>query len=200
MTFDMTITFGSIATLVAGLIALLAYWLHRKDEKQKAASVLLLEIRQSEQAINQIRQSKGVSDFTSVLSKNHWKEYAHLFAKTFDQDEMELVNNFYTSCEVIEEQIKLMRSHLPVAMEEKTRVTEQKLIELADRCEDKEKFENEKIRILEGLYFPNKTFFEAYAPKDKLLEYINGVEKVSTTSAAQKLKNIGNAPWFKIFV
>jgi hypothetical protein len=200
MDFNSTINFEAIATLLAAAIALVVYWLHRKDEKKKAAIILLSEIREAEQSIKEIQNTNTVSDFTTVLSENHWKGYQYLFATSLDSDEIELVSSFYKSCEVIEKQLSLIKGYLPLSMEQKARVSQEKLIELADRSANINDFNSEKNRILDKSFWPNQDWFEPHAPKTKLINYINNVQFVVSSTAGVKLKKIANAPWYKIFI
>lgn len=200
MTFDLTVSFEAIATVVAAIVALIVYWLHRKDEKKKAAIILLSEIRDAEQAIREIQNTSTVSDFTSVLSENHWKEYQYLFAISLDSDEIELISSFYKSCEVIEKQLDLIKGYLPLSMEQKVRVTQEKLIELSDRTTGIAEFNNEKDRILNKSFWPNQDWFEPNAPKTKLINYIGSVQFVISSSTGIRLKKIANAVWWRLFI
>ena len=200
MHFDLTISFEGIATLLAGTVALLVYSLHRKDEKKKAAIILLSEIREAEHSVGEIQRSGTVSDYTSVMSEDHWKEYQYLFATSLDADEIDLINSFYKSCKVIQDQLALIKSYLPLSMEEKVRATQKLLIELADRTKDKSEFDNEKSRILDKAFWVNTDWFEPSAPKTKLISYINGVQFIIQTNAGTKLKKIANAPYWKLFI
>jgi len=200
MDFNFTINFEAIATTLAATIALVVYWLHRKDEKKKAAIILLSEIRDAEQFIKEIQNTNTVSDFTSVLSENHWKGYQYLFATSLDSDEIELVSSFYKSCEVIEKQLSLIKGYLPLSMEQKVRISQEKLIELADRTTSVDEFNTEKARILDKSFWPNQDWFEPLAPKTKLINYINNVQFIISSSAGTKLKKIANAPWYRIFI
>ncbi len=200
MSIDFKISLDAVATLLAAFIALVVYWLHKKDEKKKAAIILLSEIKEAERSIKEIQRSGGVSDFTSVLSENHWNEYQYLFATTLDSDEIDLVSAFYRSCTTIEEQITLSKNYLPIAMEQKARLSQDKIIELADRATNKAEFLSEKKRILEEAYWPDEVHFEPYTPKKKLISYISTVEFVISSGAGEKLKSIAKASWWKIFI
>ncbi|MHB8913449.1 MAG: hypothetical protein ACYC4I_00330 [Minisyncoccota bacterium] len=200
MHFDPKITTDSIATLIAALIALVVYWLHQKDEKRKAAIILLSEIKDAEESIREIQRSNTVSDYTSVLSENHWKEYQYLFATSLDGDEIELVSRFYRSCGVIEEQLRLIKGYLPLAKEQKVRLTQDKLIDLADRTKNKSDFDLEKKRVLDESFWPNEEWFAPHTPKTKLFGYTGSVQFVISSNAGTRLKKIVNAPWWKLFI
>ncbi len=200
MNFDPTINFEAIATVLAAIVALVVYCLHRKDEKKKASIILLSEIRDAEQAIKDLQITNTVSDFTSVLNENHWKGYQYLFATSLDSDEVELVKNFYKSCEVIEKQLSLIKGYLPLTLQHKALISQEKLIELADRTSTVDEFNIEKTRILDRTFWPNQEIFTPYGPQTKLFSYINKVQFVISSSAGTKLKKIANAPWYRIFI
>ena len=129
--------FSGIATILAGLGAIMAYWMHKRDEKNNAAKIILSEIRNAEQQILKIKNDGVVSDYSSVLSFNSWQKYAHLFVKILDRDELDLINNFYIACVLSEREINRLKSFLPLAMEEKAKALQQQLVDLARNDQEK---------------------------------------------------------------
>src|ERR1017187_6874848 len=97
--------FGALITLATGLIAIGVYKSQKADEKVNAATSILFEVRTAEaqaSIISDKLHSNNTQDLPSVLPANSWRKFSHLFAKDFDEDELKLVNAFYSSCEDIE--------------------------------------------------------------------------------------------------
>ena len=179
--------FSGSATIIAGLVAIVVYWLHKRDEKINAARIILSEIRNAEQQISKIKNDGIVSDFSSILPFNSWQKYAHLFVKIFDRDELDLVNNFYIASTLSEVEINRLKSFLPLAMEEKAKVLQQRLIDFAK--EGSEKYEENK-KALQDIAHKENYWFLPNAPKDKLLHYLSNIQFVTSTTAGKKLKDI----------
>jgi hypothetical protein len=179
--------FSGVATIVAGLVAIVVYWMHKRDEKINAARIVLSEIRNAEQQISKIKNDGVVSDFSSILSFNSWQKYAHLFVKILDRDELDLVNNFYIASTLAEIEINRLKSFLPLAMEEKAKEIQKQLINFAK--EGKDKYETTKKDVLEIIH-KEDYWFLPNTPKDKLLHYLSNIQIITPTTAGQKLKKI----------
>ena len=70
--------------------------------------MLVNEIRRAEDSIQQIKERNVVADLPhiTVLEQNTWNQYSHLFTKDLDQDEINLINNFYSYADKINYVIK----------------------------------------------------------------------------------------------
>lgn len=190
------VTTESLATIIAGLFAFIVYLWHRRDEKRNAAIILLAEIRFAENAINQIRTTSTISDLVSVMDGGHWKEYQHLFATSLDRDDIELINNFYATCNAIEERIKFLRGCLTQSMTEKIRLTQEKILDLADKAIDANSFTSEQKRVFD-LFWTDRNWFEPSAPKNTVLDLVRQVQPITTTTTGRKLKRIAVHSFFK---
>lgn len=183
--------FTGVITLITGAVALVIYYLHKKDEKQKAAKIVLMEIREAESSIKELKKNGVVTtDFSTILPFNSWVKYNHLFVYQLDRDELDLINNFYTSCSIAEKEIQRLNSYLPLAMEQKARDLQLKLVELADKHKNnKLDYEKQKRSILEIVHGEDYWFLPN-APKQKLISYIQNISHVSTSTAGNKLKKV----------
>lgn len=179
--------FSGVTTIIAGLVAIVVYWMHKRDERINATRIILSEVRNAEQQISKIKNDGIVSDFSSILQFNSWQKYAHLFMKALDRDELDLINNFYIACTLAETEINRLKSYLPLAMEEKAKALQQQLVDLAK--DEREKYKEAKDAIHKVVHEENYWFLPN-APKDKLLHYLGNIQIVTPTTAGQKLKKI----------
>lgn len=95
---------SQIITAVAAIAAVLIYFKQKRDRISEAATVVLLEIRQAEKTITTFRESGIVNaiDGKLLIDTDSWKNYAPLFARRFDFDELDLINRFYSNCQAID--------------------------------------------------------------------------------------------------
>jgi hypothetical protein len=190
--------FSGLSTLIAGSVAWLVYHNQKKDEKRKAALVLLVEIRNAEERITQIRDqiaNSSSADFPSVLSNRSWNRYSHLFVNDFDQDELKLINSFYDYAELIEDLGKRNNNFFWINTEERARANQwsnaQIIKELAlGNCEEL----SSKIENIKKLYDSEfNKYYTDYTPqktKSGIGIYLNKVQTITTSSCGIKLKKI----------
>ncbi len=89
---------GAAATFLSVLTVIGVYYWQLKKEKKDSALVLLMEIRNAERAISDIKNTKTISETTSVMPVSSWQRFQHLFVADFDLDELSLINDFYNLC------------------------------------------------------------------------------------------------------
>ncbi len=189
MKFDLEINVESIVTLTVGIFAFVIYRFGKADERQKAAIIVLSEIRQAELAISELRKNKTIGDFTSVMPVNRWQENKHLFARYFDQDEFGGINNFYQSCMLIEEKVSFVKKSRNISLEEKFRILQQMRSE-AYRNNPPSFDVAEKYLIDDVFATPNKPIAEA-------LKYADTINFIIGTTIGAKLKHIIDYSWYK---
>jgi len=178
--------FSGVATIMAGLVAVIVYYLHKRDEKINAARILLSEIRNAEHEVLKIRNDGTISEFSSILPFNSWQKNNYLFVKILDRDELDLINNFYIAATFAEIELKRIKSFLPLAMEEKSRAIQSKLVNLA--LDEKEKYGATKEDILRIIH-KEDYWFLPNAPKDRVLHYLSNMQLITSTTAGGKLKS-----------
>lgn len=187
--------FSGIITLLAGSVAIVVYILHKRDEKMKAARIIIMEIRNAEQQITEIKNNEVISDFTSILPLNSWNKYNYLFVKELDRDDLDFINNFYRACSLAEEETQRLKSFLPITMTEKARVIQYKLLELSEKYkddEDNENYSKHKEAILKRFHKEDYWFLPSL-PKEKLVKYLQNIQYVSTSYCGEKFKKIAKS-------
>lgn len=188
--------FAGLSTIITGAGAYGVYWLQQKNKKIQAARVLLTEIRIAEDRIEQIRDkisSNSTLDLPSVFPTKSWKTYSHLFISDFDQDELDVVNSFYDYGELVEEFAKRNNDFFWLNVEERGKVTIQKLGEFIAQAFGKsdsgEEIKNKRDFL--GNSFDNYNL--PYIPQKTLAgvqSYLSKVQRITTTSCGTKLKKL----------
>lgn len=188
--------FTGLATIITGVVAILIYFHQKRDAKTQAARVLLTEIRIAEDRIDQIRDkiiSNSTLDLPLVFPTNSWKKYSHTFISDFDQDELKLINSFYDYGEQIEEFAKRNNDFFWINVEERGRVTLQKLGDIISEAfteQDPNAYITQKRTFLSNGFDSHNL---PYTPK-KTLEgvqnYLTKIQKITTSSCGTKLKKL----------
>lgn len=192
--------FATITFLVGGY-AFYVYAKQRRDEKINAATSLLLEIRNAESKVDILidKLDKGVTtDLPSILPVNNWQNYSHLFAKDFDPDELQLLNNFFSACMIIEDLVHRQNNFVWITTEERAKTVQQLLARIHDDFQIEAKIDgaaaqakfDARKRAL-GEFYSNEAL--SYAP-NKILAGLKfqtqNIEKITTTPCGSKLKKM----------
>ena len=187
--------FGGLATLLSVAAILLVYWFNKRSEKIDAARVLVMEIRNAEKTITDIKNTQVVSEASFILPINSWQKLQHFFIKNLDFDELALLNDFYNLCLLAQNEIDRMKSFLPISNEEKIKLTQRKLIELAEKHNTNTKnfdknsdYLKEKNAILDDLFYVETSWFQPNISSARVMTYLQNIRFISTSSCGQKLK------------
>lgn len=185
----------NLFVLLAGAAALYVYYLNKRAEKRNAARVVLMEIRNAEQLINRLRAERVIHITGSILPTNSWGKYNHLFADVLDQDELDMISDFYSKAEGLEEQRKRVINAIPVSVDEKAKHIQRKLVDMAVEMADlSEKERNEKYearkKVLIEMTNKEDFIFDANYPKEGLQILGTSINLVSGSVAVARLKRI----------
>jgi len=183
--------FDIFGTLLSVLIAVFLYYVKIKIDKRNAARILLMEIRNAEKTLKVIKESGVISETTFVMPASSWKKFQHYFVKNFDNDELDDINHFYNLCILIQKETDRMKDQLPISNEEKIRVTQQKLVDLAEKyAGNPAGYLQARKEILHDQFFPEVEWFVPDLPKTRIMQHLGNAKPVLTTSCGQKLKKI----------
>lgn len=182
---------GAIATFLSVLAVIGVYYWQLKKEKRDAARILLMEIRNAEKSITDIKNIKGVAETTFVMPVNSWFKFQHHFVADLDSDELVLVNDFYNLCALIQKEVDILKSLLPISNEAKIKLTQEKLLELAEKySSDKKEYEKHKKAILTDCFFLEKEWYVPSLPEYRILQHIPNIRYITTSSCGEKMKRI----------
>jgi len=185
----------SLTTIIVGSIAIFLYLKQKNDFKRDAANIILMEIRDAENKINIIKSGKMVTVEEILLPTNNWVKYNYLFISDLDRDELDLINNFYNQCVLIDK--SLSQLSLTKQLEQKSSYIHQKIVQIAweksqlqdDNQKIQDIFNKEKNKFL-NLIQNDKYAFIATVPQESIITASNNINSITTSSAGIKLKNI----------
>lgn len=195
----------TVATVLAGIVALFVYWKQKRDKKRDIANALLAEIRSAEVAIERIkdyiRDNDKVDISIKVVEYNSWSKYRYIFSGDLDEDQWREISNFYSNAELLDEVIRQANAVFE-SNADKIRSSMQRvladLVEVTvinsskDTIADDLKRLNEKLDVFDQIYDDKKGGF-VYTP----VKYINDAKRllsdlhlISTTSTGDKIKRL----------
>ena len=183
--------FQTIIIFFTGLTAFIIYRINRYNEKKDAACVIVNEIRLAEKTIQEIRNNKFVSELSIILPNDTWQHKKHLFLNKLDEDELNLINNFYYKCSYAEQYRKMIYNVNNKAIYTKSNYLQKKLVDLMYETlsNPNKSYEQEKNKLIDMANKEN-WLFSPNTPMSKLVEYIENIIFITPTSAGIKLKRI----------
>ena len=180
-------------TLLVGSSAIYLYTKQKKDYKRDAANIILMEIRHAENMIEQLKKGSSTSMDTPLLPNNNWNTHNYLFIKDLDRDELDLINNFYNQCLLIDK--ALPQLNINFQLEQKSNHIHNTLVQMAlseSKVSDDEKtnihsFNQKKQRFLKIIENDGHAF-APILPREKINMALGGIDKITTSMAGNKLK------------
>ena len=178
--------FSGLATIITGAFALYVYYKQKRDEKIKAARILLIEIYDCENLIESLKtQGVNLVNTRKVISINSWEKYKHLFARDLDTRELKLIDNFYQQCSLLN--FELEESYnLPNHSKEKARIIIKKHADFSESSTTIEEYEKKKKSL--SFFEKDSYWYQAFAPKENMIKRIQSIQNISSTMAIEKLK------------
>lgn len=182
----------AVTTLVSVAVVLFIYGQGKRDEKRNAARILILEIKAAERALKEVqRNDYSVNQLTFILPTESWSKFQHYFVKDLSNDQFIEITEFYNSCSTAQKALDRMKNVLPVANEEKIRLTQQALLTLAQEKGDMNSYNEGKNEILKNRFYLENDFFQPYSDITLLTKQIfSNVTFIYDKSCGQKLSKI----------
>ena len=195
--------FTGVVTFLVGIVAMILYFQQKNDFKSDTASIIFMEIRQAEESIEKLKVllEKNIDSSIVLLPTNNWNEYKYLFITDLDQDELGLVNRFYSKCSQIDKAMSQLNIYSQ--LEQKANHIHQAIVNLAKEVSD--------IKIEEGLtedslhkIFAEKKDrfiriisrdgfrFMPTVPMQEAVAGLSSIEKITNTTVGTKLKKIAH--------
>lgn len=200
------ITFPSDITqylsLIIGLSAYVVYKLERQNEVKKSATIVLLALRQAEKTISIVKETRNIDPRTQrLLRDDSWSAHNHLLANYFDQDELELIDQFFKNCALVDRMLEQLDTHPQV--QERVLEIQKMLCKMAydsstsDNSSDKNScdvYRNKKDIFL-NVMKQEETIINPKGPQEMLKARLGDLLPVTTTTAGNKLKRLASSWW-----
>lgn len=208
-----TIAIGLLNAAVTLIVGTFAYGVYRKskrDEKRRAASVILLEIEEAEQHLVKVSAESPfpeTDEQVKLMPVASWNQYKHLFTANFDRNETDKISDFYSRCQEYDKAAAFVSEVTFEQNQQEQRINMQRILadyarEYNDKCEqpgaDKDMFEQEYIKRRENFVrvYGNTASTHMYSyvpvkPYNDAKRALQGIEQsLSLTSVGTKFKNI----------
>lgn len=175
---------AGIVTAAVGYIALLVYALGRANELENAAKMIVLDIRNAESAVDDVKKHDTPQSWFKVIwPDNTWVKYKHLFVRELSSDEFRLVDQFFHNWAGLAQVRVDAWDYKVQALVAKAAAGSNKLVEL-DR--DGVDFTQQHAEITHRLDDDNWLF----QPSDIVIRsqiYLNALQPISGTVAFSRL-------------
>lgn len=168
-----------------------------KQKKKDIARLLLVEIRFAERSLEELAHKLTnyvYGEYPSVLPHNSWNKSKSLFGSVFDQDELDMMQTFYATCEEIEEFIQKEREVYWHNAESRAAVLQDKLAEAVMRSYHRGSIDHRVLRDYKRIVLDTVGHDEyVYRPKHatRILDsLVMRARRISDTSCYTKLKEL----------
>ena len=105
------------------------------------------------------------------------------------RDDFELLNSFFNGCKAAQEELKQWRRYFVTAREEKARVVQSKLLDIADRSDSKEVYNENRKKIIDGAN-EEDFLFNFKKPETYFTKYVQTIPRISGTTVMTTLRHI----------
>ncbi len=187
---------GSFATILTAIVAYLIYRKSKSDELENAVRIIILEIKESERVIKNLREIKSSgnlypNDLVKVTPLKGWVRYSHLFMKKLNNDEYDQLNDYFKKCEVLEKYIEKNHNFFWITTEERAKQNEIMGAKIAYEKPSltDEDFTIELDKTLK-LYFSNTSAYTPAGIATQLDRNLNSITLITVTPVWNKLKLI----------
>ncbi|WP_414156538.1 hypothetical protein [Pseudomonas sp. BNK-30] len=176
-----------IVTFVVGMVALIVYWMQKRSEKEAAATILVMDIRHTEQVISAVLERNA---FDNAMGRpvgfNNWEKYKHYFAKDLSSDEFSAFNRFFFACGEIAGARDDMRRIFMSGLEAKGAAIQALLCDLDSTSPD---YQKKRVEIINTS--GNELYvFDPQEPKDRIVRSIQVMGRLTQNSGFVKLKKV----------
>ncbi len=186
--------FQTVIIFVVGLLVFIVYILRVRDERSRAATILIMEIREIEGALKKLLEVVSSENYYSsapVIKENSWEKYKFIFTKNLDQDEYSLISEFYSTASRIEEERLILTKQIIISFLTKCRALHESVVDTAKEKYDisKEEFLTITDKIAKKVYYDTPNFL-SLTPKKLMSSLLQNIKYISTSTASLKIKKI----------
>ena len=177
---------NSLVTPLVGSIALIVYWLSKKNEKSSAATIIIMDIRHAENVVQSILEKDSIDISTKdVLLENNWSKYKYLFANDFSQDDFASFNRFFESCVEMSDARMRIREVFYTTINTKARLLQEKIFSIENLSTPEVQ---ESANLITKEINESFSFFDPIEPKTRIMKNLQKMGRLSNTTSFDKLK------------
>jgi len=189
--------FQTITILVVGAFVFIMYLINKKDERSRAATILIMEIREIEGALKKLMEvvsSSGNYYFsTPIIKENSWGKYKSIFIKYLDQDEYNLISEFYSTACRIEEERLILTKQIIISFEAKCKAFHESVVDTAKQKYNisGDDFLTITKKISEKVCM-NTPPYQSLVPQQLINLLLQNIKYITTSTAGSKIKKIAH--------
>lgn len=176
--------FIALVTLLVGTFAIIIYIKSKQDYKRDIVMAVLVEIRNAEELVEKLIAGERPINLVLIPVRN-WNRYNYLLVKDFDEDELNLINDFFARCSVIDKSLPQLSTASQI--EQKAKSIQDALVQLAK--EDPENYQIKKIQLTTIMQREDYSF-SPLAPAQEITNALNNFRFITTSSVDIKLKKM----------
>lgn len=181
--------YSGTATLLSVIAAIIIYRRKQKNEIKAAAAAVWFEMKTAVSNIKIIKSGVDWYRFPYLLSGNSWLKYSNLLYRKIDNDSYESINDFFSLCSRVDNEIKELRNNYSTSLDEKSRILQQKFFSDLTLNENilKEHVANvsKKISVIDLIFVPA-------TPINIMLDNVNNIQNITQTTTGEKIKKLAN--------
>lgn len=181
--------FTGLATILTGVVAYLVYIKQKRDNKQKIARVIYIEVKDCENIFTLVKRS-GVVNLSNIRKlpiTNSWDKNKYLFANDFDDSEISMIDIFFGECKLLNWEFE-EAYNLPSFWKEKSRIVAEKHAIYSEESDTNNQYESRKNKL--KMFEADDYFWQPNFPLKQIIERIKNIDNISTTVTGAKLKRI----------
>lgn len=97
----------NLLVVITGCFAIIVYRIQESNKVKTAARLVMSQIKQIEGNVLLLKNTPNLNAHAvyaskSLLPNNYWEENRHLLTRKFDDNQKQIIDNFYSSAEEIE--------------------------------------------------------------------------------------------------
>ncbi|MDP2669753.1 MAG: hypothetical protein Q8O99_01745 [bacterium] len=142
-----------------------------------------MEIEKAEKNLIPIKAPITTSNILErkfLLPESSRQKYKHLLARDFSTRELEIIDSFYETCQIIDSETIRYKRFYDQYQEEKAREIQRKIVELADRCENEEEYKL-NLKKITDLCHAETYFYVSTITEKRIAQYLQVVPNLINT-------------------
>jgi len=186
--------FVGLSTILTIGGAIFLYIRQKIENRQQIATLLINDIRNAQSAVRLVRDSLNAQIIPeiTVLPENNWKKHSYLFSKDIDQDDVTVINKFFSDAERISYIVTQANNMFIIGISDRSAAIQQANINLVAASKNLTQAQR-KLALFDSIINHQNISVSTYFPSGfytKLNQYLPDIPDLLNTEAGRKLKKI----------